>query len=475
MITLQCLAVFAALSDSGQPVLLDFDADWCSHCRAMDPVVRRLIAEGYPVRKVNIDQERQLTRKYRVRGVPTFVLTVDGQEVDRVAGRTSYSQLAGMFRKVPPTNAKSVAGANQVVPAAHVQQTPTPTPGIDPRARAMQATVRLRIEDSTGTNFGTGTIVDTHGDDALVVTCGHIFRDSGGHGKIMVDLFAPGARGPVPGELIACNLEEDVALVAIRLGIKVVPVPVPPKTYQVRQGDRVFGIGCDHGRDPTLLETHVIKINKYVRPDNIAAAGEPAIGRSGGGLFSADGQLIGVCNMASPTDREGIYAALSLIHGNLDKSGLAVVYQRNSPQLAATPTEPPPPAPDRQPPHQPPAMPKMMPRSPLDDRGLEPVRPSAVATHEPRAMGAQGHMSADTEIICILRSKSNPQAQPKVIFFDRPPQDLLNRLAEQPLSDRTIRPLLVDAEPDSSVATRPPRRSFGEPRGGPVVRGQSGN
>jgi len=500
MISFQSFALLAALSAPGQPLLLDFHADWCGPCRTMDPVIRRLIAEGYPVRKVNIDREQQITRKYRVRGVPTFVMTVDGQELSRVTGATSYSQLAGMFRNAQPADTAmrgSPAPARRVTeglplprrsdaptfaanerhatPAVHVP-TPPPTPTIDPRTRAMHATVRLRIEDPKGNSFGTGTIIDTHGDEALVVTCGHIFRDSEGRGKISVDLFAPGAQRPVPGQLIAYSLKEDVALVAVRPGIRITPVPVPPRTYQVRRGDRTFSIGCDHGNDPTVHETHVTGIDKYVMPANIVAAGEPAIGRSGGGLFSADGKLVGVCNLASPTDREGIYAALSLVHDNLDKSGLAAVYERNSPQLASTQKTPPAPATDRRPPHQPPAMPKTMPRSPLDDRRMEPVHLSAVATHEPRMTDAGGQRSNDTEIICIVRSKSNPQARPEVIFLDQPPRDLLNRLATESRSPRTVEPVVLEASAsNASIATRPARNSFSERPGSPVIRAQSGN
>ena len=472
MITLQSLVLLASVSSPGQAVLFDFYSDRCPPCRSMDPIVRRLIADGYAVRKVNVDREQQTSRKFRIHAVPTFIMTVDGQEVKRFVGPTTYSQLVGMFPGVGPANAPAAATPNLVTPVSHVSSEPPPKSGIDLRARAMQATVRLRVEDPKGNSFGTGTIIDTHGDEALIMTCAHIFRDSGGRGTIMVDMFAPGAAGPVPGVLIDYDLKHDTALVAIRPAVKVMPVPVPPKTYQVRAGDRVFNIGCDHGRNPTLHDTHVTAINKYVRPANIVAAGEPVIGRSGGGLFSSDGQLIGVCNLADPTDKEGIYAALPLLHDGLDRTGLAQVYQRNAQQIASTPTAPPSPNLKPLPSRQPPSMPKQMPRSPLDDQRLAPVPQSAIPPSEPRAPFGWGHPADDTEITMILRSKSNPQS-PRVVILDRASPDMLNWLSSQSRSRGDIEPIVLEtSDPAASIASRP-SRTAPDGRSGSVVRGQS--
>lgn len=98
----------AAPSDSLRPtgpatssdtVLLDFRADWCGPCRQMDPVVGSLLAEGFPVRRVNVDQERALATKYGVEGIPCFVMIVNGREVDRAVGVTDRGRLAAMFSR----------------------------------------------------------------------------------------------------------------------------------------------------------------------------------------------------------------------------------------------------------------------------------------------------------------------------------------------------------------------------------------
>ena len=44
------------------------------------------------------------------------------------------------------------------------------------------------MEDANGHSYGTGTIIDARGGEALVLTCGHIFRDSDGKGPITIDL-----------------------------------------------------------------------------------------------------------------------------------------------------------------------------------------------------------------------------------------------------------------------------------------------
>ncbi len=82
-------------------------------------------------------------------------------------------------------------------------------------AALVAATVRLRIKDSSGQSSGSGTIIDARRGEALILTCGHLFRDSQGKGPIEVDLSGPGGPERLPGRLIHYDLQRDLALVAI--------------------------------------------------------------------------------------------------------------------------------------------------------------------------------------------------------------------------------------------------------------------
>ena len=72
-----------------QPVLVDFWADWCSPCLMIAPVLEKVIPE-YEGRvllvKVDADENMKLAGHYKLRGFPTIIMFIDGEEVDRFGG-----------------------------------------------------------------------------------------------------------------------------------------------------------------------------------------------------------------------------------------------------------------------------------------------------------------------------------------------------------------------------------------------------
>lgn len=77
------------LKESGLPVLVDFGAEWCHPCKQLDPIVEELAGEWedrVQVLHLDIDENADTTMQYGVMGVPTLILFVDGEPVERMTG-----------------------------------------------------------------------------------------------------------------------------------------------------------------------------------------------------------------------------------------------------------------------------------------------------------------------------------------------------------------------------------------------------
>jgi len=372
----------AAAAAAGDVLLLDFTASWCGPCRQMAGLVGQIAAAGWPVRHVDVDREHDLVRRFGVTGVPCYVMLVKGREVGRIDGATTREALEQLLATsgpalggAEPTRAvaatPAVAGiplpvaaaaaplATEPLDSAAADQPPippsrlaaeaVPAPAAAPAAahvpqpaatgapatasrgdlarRLLHATARLRVEDASGVSWGTGTVIDCRQGEALILTCGHIFRDSAGKGRVAVDLFAPDAGRGIAAQVVSWDLKRDLALVSVFTDASLEPVRVGGSDRRVTPGDAVVTVGCNGGADPTIHHSRVTAVDKYLGPPNVQVAGQPVQGRSGGGLFAIDGTLVGVCNAADPADNEGLFAALPAIHEQLEEAGLAFVYR----------------------------------------------------------------------------------------------------------------------------------------------------
>ena len=85
----------AEITKSDKPVLVGFWAVWCGPCQMMAPILHELEAEMPDVQigKVNVDEQMDLARQFRVVSIPTLIIFKNGQEVQRMVGVTSKEEL----------------------------------------------------------------------------------------------------------------------------------------------------------------------------------------------------------------------------------------------------------------------------------------------------------------------------------------------------------------------------------------------
>ena len=58
----------------------------------MSSILENVVTD-IPIEEVDIDEDRDLAQRYRVRGVPTLIMLEDGIEVKRQVGMMSKAQL----------------------------------------------------------------------------------------------------------------------------------------------------------------------------------------------------------------------------------------------------------------------------------------------------------------------------------------------------------------------------------------------
>ena len=87
---------------SSRPILVDFYADWCSPCRALQPALEDVAREfdgEVSIVKLNVDDEAPIAARYGVQGIPALLLFDEGQVRDRIAGAATRTAIAAVIEK----------------------------------------------------------------------------------------------------------------------------------------------------------------------------------------------------------------------------------------------------------------------------------------------------------------------------------------------------------------------------------------
>jgi thioredoxin 1 len=84
------------VTQSDEPVVVDFWAEWCGPCKMIAPLldeVAREKAGAVKVAKVNVDENQSLSFKYNIRAIPALLFFKNGQLRDQITGMTSKKDL----------------------------------------------------------------------------------------------------------------------------------------------------------------------------------------------------------------------------------------------------------------------------------------------------------------------------------------------------------------------------------------------
>ena len=76
--------------------ILYFSAPWCGPCKQLGPIIKSLSGQ-VNVRKINVDNDTELSAKYSVRNVPTLVLVKDGVVLKRTVGLQTKQQILDFY------------------------------------------------------------------------------------------------------------------------------------------------------------------------------------------------------------------------------------------------------------------------------------------------------------------------------------------------------------------------------------------
>ena len=87
---------------SDKPALVDFCASWCGPCRQLAPTIDAVAEElesEVSVFKVNVDENPNLARTYKIQSIPALILFKDGAELRRATGNISKQQVVDFIQK----------------------------------------------------------------------------------------------------------------------------------------------------------------------------------------------------------------------------------------------------------------------------------------------------------------------------------------------------------------------------------------
>lgn len=92
---------FKDIINSNKAVLVDFSAEWCGPCKVLAPILKQVkneVGDTVKIIKIDVDKNQPLAASYKVMGVPTLILFVEGKQVWRQSGVLQKQELLSLLQ-----------------------------------------------------------------------------------------------------------------------------------------------------------------------------------------------------------------------------------------------------------------------------------------------------------------------------------------------------------------------------------------
>ena len=95
------MGTFQELIKGEVPVLVDFHADWCAPCKIMNPILKNIkkkFGNKLKIIKINVDNNQQVSNKFQVKGIPTFILFKNSEILWKQSGVINESSFTEIIK-----------------------------------------------------------------------------------------------------------------------------------------------------------------------------------------------------------------------------------------------------------------------------------------------------------------------------------------------------------------------------------------